>query len=114
MTLRTKLLLLLFTLFTGLGSTQWFLLRGLTRELHDEAGAAAFEVGSQVASALGYSMPLVKVRASVPATKIRRQDEALILSTTESSEGDVTLAIRLGRGGDVEQAHAPSVPMERL
>ncbi len=111
MTLRSKLLLLLFALFAGLGSTQWFLLRGLTRELHDEAGAAAFEVGSQVASALGYSVPVVKARAGVPAAKIRRSDEALILSTTESSDGDVTVAMRLGRGEDVEQAHAGSVPM---
>jgi len=114
MTLRSKLLLLLVALFAGLGVTQWFLLRALTRELHEEAGAAAFEVGSSVASALGYAVPREPTEESVPFTKILPPEEALILSTRETSEGDIAVDMRLGTGTDVEDGTHASTPWTPL
>lgn len=127
MTLRTKLLLLLFTLFAGLGSTQWILLRSLTAELHEEAGAAAFEVGSQVASALGYSLPLETIQPasqldegpspeaqSVPWSKIEPQGDALILTTSATRNGDREVNLRLGSGEETTEGRSDSTPMLRL
>lgn len=114
MTLRSRLLLLLFALFVGLGVTQWMLLRSLTRELHDEAGAAAFEVGSSVASALGYSIPEGSTPGSVPASRVLSQEEALILSTTDTEGGDVAVELRLEARKEAVVASPSSTPMVPL
>ena len=114
MTLRSRLLLLLFALFIGLGVTQWVLLRSLTRELHDEAGAAAFEVGNSVASALGYSVPEGSTPETIPFSKILPQEEALILSTTDTEGGDVAVELRLGARKEPGEASPNSTPMIAL